>query len=116
MLLTSEYYPNAAVLFNTAKREFDWAVSVTVYNTEENRRTSEVTIENILAIDEKAADDFLAAAITDADDRLVYGTKDFKKALSDAIKYAAVVVEETLDSPWVTDRYRPIKLPFCCIK
>jgi hypothetical protein len=31
MLLTSEYYPNAAVLFNTAKREFDWAVSVTVY-------------------------------------------------------------------------------------
>jgi hypothetical protein len=104
MLLTSEYYPNAAVLFNTAKREFDWAVSVTVYNTEENRRTSEVTIENILAIDEKAADDFLAAAITDADDRLVYGTKDFKKALSDAIKYAAVVVEETLDSPWVTDQ------------
>jgi hypothetical protein len=78
--------------------------SVISYNADENKRTSEVTIGIILANGKDVADRLLQEDISDANAVMEDDTKDVKEALSDAIRYAAVVVEETLDSPWVTDQ------------
>jgi hypothetical protein len=64
----------------------------------------EVTIGIILANGKDVADRLLQEDISDANAVMEDDTKDVKEALSDAIRYAAVVVEETLDSPWVTDQ------------
>lgn len=104
LVLTSEYRENADSVAFKSKDEVAWADSVITYNADENKRTSEVTIGIILANGKDVADRLLQEDISDANAVMEDDTKDVKEALSDAIRYAAVVVEETLDSPWVTDQ------------